>query len=232
MPTIIITFWRGFILGGTILAAILSGCARLPDYALPGSGRLLDDPTLLADAFTYRRLTRADFRAEALPPDRAAHAASINAHTCTQIRPRPDTRMVISRSRFAGSDMVIGSISYIAFEAIMIPGCSWWNPRLEAKHTAYVLQHEQIHFAITEQTARKLTAEAQERLRDFIVVEYSPEAAREVIAQTIRSLIRSATQASLKTHTAFDEETSLFHSPRRQQWWMEKMERDLAHAAD
>ncbi len=232
MPTTIITFWRGFILGVVILAVILCGCASLPNYAQPGSGRLPDDPKILADAFTYRRLTREDFRADALPPDRAAHAADINAHVCTQIRPRPDTQVVISRSRLAGTDMVIGSIPHIAFEAVMIPGCSWWNPRLDARQTAYVLQHEQIHFAIAEQTARQLTAEAQEHLRDFIVVEYTPEAAREAIAQTIRSLIRSATQASHKTHTAFDEETSLFHSPRRQQWWMEKMERELAQAVD
>lgn len=232
MPTIIITNWRCFILSAGILLAALAGCARLPDYAMPSSGPMLDDPMLLADAFTYRRLTRDDFQAVSLPPERAGHAASINAHACTQIRPGRDTRLVISRSRLAGSDMVLGSVQQIAFEAVLIPGCSWWNPDLAERYTAYVLQHEQIHFAITEVAARRLTAETRENLSGFMVVEYSTEDAKNAIAQKIRSMIKTAVDESLKTHTAFDEETSLFHSPRRQQWWMEKMEAALAAAAD
>jgi len=193
---------------------------------------MLDDPTLLADAFTYRRLTRNDFQADSLPPEQAGHAASINAYACTQIRPGRDTRLAVSRSRLAGSDMVLGSVQQIAFEAVMIPGCSWWNPDLAERYTAYVLQHEQIHFAITEVAARRLTAGARESLSGFLAVEYSSEAAENAVAQKIRSMIKTAVGESLKMHTAFDEETSLFHSPRRQQWWMENMEAALAATAD
>ena len=57
----------------TALLFCASGCARLPDYALPQSGVVLNDPQWLREAFTYRKLVRADFKAATLPAERAIH---------------------------------------------------------------------------------------------------------------------------------------------------------------
>ena len=224
----IITIQRSFIIGGIILLTALLGCARLPDYARPRTGVRFHDSAMIDDAITYRQLTRADFKAATLPPDRAMHETSINAYTCCRIRPGKDSRFSVSRARYGESVIYIGSIRQIAFEAIILPGCSWWNPALPAKNSAYVLQHEQIHFAIVELTAQQLTASAQEKLRSFLAIHPTYSAAMDEITATVNQMIRSATDESLKMHTAFDEDTSLFHSPKRQRWWLEKVERELA----
>lgn len=222
------TIQRRFITGCLFLLALLIGCARLPDYAMPRAGLQLDDPAIIQDAFAYRQLTRADFQATTLPPDQAMHAASINAHTCTRIRPARNSRFTVSRTRYGESLFYIGGIERTTFEVIMIPGCSWWNPAMPDKNRSYVLQHEQIHFALVELTARRLTATAREAARTFMAIHPTPEAARAEIAATVRQWIRSAMDESLAEHTAFDEDTSLFHSPQRQRWWMEKVDGELA----
>lgn len=228
MKEMIITIQGNFIIGGLILLILLTGCARLPDYAMPRAGVYVDDPATIQDAFAYRHLTRADFKATTLPPDRTMHATSINAHTCTRIRPCRDSRFTVSQARYGASLIYIGGIESITFEAIMIPGCSWWNPAMPAKNSAYVLQHEQVHFALVELTARRLTVNAHERVKTFMAIHPTPEAARAEIGATIKEWIRSAMDESLAAHTAFDEDTSLFHSPKRQHWWMEKIESELS----
>ncbi len=228
MKEMIITIQGNFIIGGLILLALLTGCARLPDYAMPRAGVHVDDPATIQDAFAYRHLTRADFKATTLPPDRTMHATSINAHTCTRIRPCKDSRFTVSRARYGESLIYIGGIESITFEAIMIHDCSWWNPTMPAKNSAYVLQHEQIHFALVELTARRLTVNAHEMVKTFMAIHPTPEAARAEIGATIKEWIRSAMDESLAAHTAFDEDTSLFHSPKRQHWWMEKIESELS----
>ena len=228
MRTTIITIQRSFIILGLILSAVLNACSALPDYARPRGGVQLDDPTLLDDAFTYRQLTRSDFKAAALPADRLMHESSINAHTCTHIRPTPDSRFKLQRADYQNTLVFIGTIESISFEAVMIPGCSWWNPVLPPARHAYVLQHEQIHFALVELTARRLTDETRDAARAFMAIHSNAEATRAEIAATINGWIRDASDKSLAEHTAFDKDTSLFHSPRWQQWWQEKVERQLA----
>ena len=228
MIDMIITIQRTFIAFGLILLALLSGCARLPDYAMPRAGILVNESAMVEDAFAYRQLTRADFKATTLPPDQAMHAASINAHTCTRIRPAKNSRFTVSRARYGESLIYIGSIERITFEAIMIPDCSWWNPEMPDKNRSYVLQHEQIHFALVELTARRLTVNAREAVKTFMAIHPTPEAVRAEVAAAVRQWIRSAMDESLAAHTTFDEATSLFHSPKRQQWWMEKVENELA----
>lgn len=228
MKGIIITMVREFIIGCIILSALFSGCARLPDYALPRGGVRMDDSVMRHEAITYRQLTRADFKASALPQDSSMHAASINAHTCTRVRPTRDSSFSVSHARYDDSMVYIGSIDTIGFEAVMIPGCSWWNPALPTENHAYVLQHEQIHFALVELTARRLTVDARQKVRGFMSIHPTMEAAQAEVTATVNGWIRTATEESLATHTAFDEDTSLFHSPRWQQWWLEKVEHQLA----
>ncbi|MGD9369266.1 MAG: hypothetical protein PVH87_26395, partial [Desulfobacteraceae bacterium] len=211
-----------------ILLALLSGCARLPDYALPRSGAIIDDPAILSEAVTYRQLTRSDFKASTLPQERVMHSDSIHAHTCARIRPTKDSKFTINRVRFGGSWAFFGSIQTIGFEAVMFPACSWWNPAMPAHMHRYVLQHEQIHFAIAELTARRLTADARLKTKAFIAIQPTSKAVREEITATVNKWIQSAMTESLALHTDFDEDTSMYPSPRWQQWWQEKIEKQLS----
>jgi hypothetical protein len=183
---------------------------------------------MLEDAFTYRKLTREDFRATVLPPDRIMHESSINAYTCAQIRPTQDSKYTVNRTQYNGTVFYIGSIQNIGFEAIMIPACSWWNPELPAFARRYVLQHEQIHFAIAELAARQLTAQTRQSALTFMAIQPTYGGAIEEVNDKVKSWIREASEGSLAMHTAFDEDTSLFHSPKWQRWWKKEIDAKLA----
>ncbi len=228
LPYIIGKIRRKSVCRSIILLVLLAGCARLPDYAMPRGGILIEDPTVLQDAVTYRRLTRADFKASALPQDRAMHADTIDAHTCVQIRPAKDSQFSIHRARFGEAWAYFGRIQSIRFEAIMLPGCSWWNPATPSRRHAYVLQHEQIHFAITELTARRLTEKARLKAKSFLSIHPSDQSVREEIGAAIREWIREAATEALDVHTDFDEDTSMVFNLRLQQWWFEKIEKQLS----
>jgi hypothetical protein len=211
-----------------VLFALLSGCAGLPEYALPRNITIVNDPAMVDHPVPYRQLTRSDFKASTLPAERALHANTINAYTCARIRPTKDSRFTIHRSRFEGVWTFFGGINAIGFEAVMLPGCSWWNPHLPPKKHSYTLQHEQIHFAIVELTARRLTAEVQPEAQSFLSIQPTRNAVQKEIVTQVNNWIQSAMTESLAMHTDFDEDTSMYPSPRWQKWWQEKIEKQLA----
>ncbi len=109
----------------------------------------------------------------------------------------------------------------------MIPDNSWWNPKIKPAITGYVLQHEQIHFALTELAARKLTSDARKWASDLLVMKETPQRVYAEILQQIKAMINSGTEANRKRHLKFDEDTSLFYSPSWQAWWLEMVEEEL-----
>ena len=202
-----------------LLLVLATGCATLPEYARPRAAPLDNTRGQLSEGFTYRPLTIADFKAKALPRDLGTHQAHINAHSCIQIRPTRDTRFQIVPRFMAGTVQYFGSIEHIGFEVVLIPECSWWNPRMPRRLQAYVLQHEQIHFAISELAARRLTAEARQMARSYLAIGATRQEVLDELHAKVRSLLEAALQASLKEHTAFDEDASMSPNPRLQNWW-------------
>ena len=109
----------------------------------------------------------------------------------------------------------------------MIPSCSWWNPRISEKKKEYALQHEQIHFALTEIAARRLTQKTQEVAEVLLVIQPTQKGAKDELRSNIRAMVRTAMEKSLEEHTAFDEDTSLFFDPKKQRWWLKRVEEQL-----
>ena len=209
---------------------LLSGCAQLPEYARP---RILDFDNKqegFKNEITYRQLTIDDFQALVLPANIAPHAKKIGAHICCRIRVAKDSDIKITRGYFNQQIYYFGSINYIAFEAVMDPECSWLNPNLFGKKLEYVLDHEQIHFALMEIAARKLTQKAGKDANKLIAIQSTYEETRKEIAAEIRGMIRTANQAVLKEHTSFDEDTSLYFYPEGQRWWLDRIEDELLKA--
>jgi hypothetical protein len=212
--------------GIVALALLAAACARLPEYAQPRMNP--GDPQQPAfKGFTYRSLTPGDFRAPAPPGHLDGHAERINAHSAIRIRPVPASKFAITPGELFGQPYFFGRIEYLAFEAVLIPERSWWNPAMQPAATAYVLQHEQIHFALTELAARRLTREAAAWAAAQLVIRSSPQEVQADIARQVRELINAAMETDLKRHTEFDEGTSLFYNPRRQQWWARTVEEEL-----
>jgi hypothetical protein len=206
---------------------LFPACARLPEYARPRMAPAEDLQQERPAAFTYRGLTTDDFRAASLSGHMAEHAERINAHAATQIRLTADSIFRITSRDLYGQTYFFGRIEQLGFEAVMLPDRSWWNPKIPAAMRAYVLQHEQIHFALTELASRQLNAESQKWAADVLVIQPTPQEVRVELARQINERINSAMEASLKRQTEFDEDTSLFINPKRQLWWSWTVENEL-----
>ena len=205
----------------------VSACAQLPDYAKPRTMQIDEIHKVIPTGFTYRQLTPEDFRATSLPENLSAHAEGINAQAATQIRVTADSNFSITRRPFLDRIDYSGSINHIAFEAVMIPNNSWWNPKIKAAIKGYVLQHEQIHFALTELAARKLTSDARKWSSNLLIIKQTPQEVHAEIVRQIKDMINSAMKANQKRHLKFDKDTSLFYNPSWQVWWLETVKKEL-----
>jgi len=206
---------------------VVAGCAQLPEYAKPYIVEVESQPGPRKQGFTYRQLTVDDFQAPSLPENLEPHAQNIAAHACCRIQTTGDARFKITRGYLNQQAHYFGSIEHVAFEAIMMPDCSWLNPDVSEKELDYVLQHEQIHFALMEIAARKLNRESQQEAKTFIAIQSTYPAVRDEIAEKINGMVRSANEEVLEDHMAFDKATSLFHDPASQQQWLERVQRRL-----
>ena len=106
----------------------------------------------------------------------------------------------------------------------MNPECSWLNPNISGKKLEYVLEHEQIHFALMEIAARKLTQNVRKEAKNFIAIQSTRQ---DKISAKIRDMVLTANQAVLKEHKSFDEYTSLYFDPEAQRWWLYRVEDQL-----
>jgi hypothetical protein len=211
----------------SLSVAFLPACARLPEYARPHMVQTDDLRNALATAFSYRTLTRDDFRAASLSGQLAEHAERIRAHAATLIRLTADSSFRIRSGDLYGQIWFFGRIEHLAFEAVMLPDRSWWNPNIPPNMLDYVLQHEQIHFALTELAARRLTIDAPKWASGVLVMESTPEEVQAELARQIKGRINAAMESNLKRQAEFDEDTSLFFNPKWQQWWFDTVEQEL-----
>jgi hypothetical protein len=209
------------------LLMMLAGCAQLPEYARPHVVDIENRQVSLDQAFTYRALSVDDFQAPSLPENLVSHARNIAAHACCRIRTTNGTRYKITRGSLNQQIHYFGSIQSVAFEAVMIPDCSWINPKIDEDKLDYVLQHEQIHFALMELADRELNRTAKKEVKNFMAIQSTRKAARDEIATKIKDMVRAANEAVLRDHTAFDEDTSLYFDPESQQGWFERVEQQL-----
>ena len=211
----------------SLALAFIPSCARLPEYARPRMVQAEELQQTRAAGFPYRELTIDDFRAASLSEHMADHAERINAHAATQIRLTADSGFRITSGDLYGQSYFFGRIERIGFEAVMLPDRSWWNPKMPANMRGYVLQHEQIHFALTELAARQLTGDSQKWAADVLVIQPTPQEVRAELARQIKERINAAMEANLQRQAEFDNDTSLFFNPRRQQWWSWTVEDEL-----
>jgi hypothetical protein len=207
--------------------ALVPTCAQLPEYARPRMVQADEMQKKLPEGFAYRPLTQDDFRAASLTEQHAEHADRINAHAAILIRWTADSSFRITSGELYGKRYFFGTIAHLAFEAMMLPDRSWWNPKIPANMRGYVLQHEQIHFAITELAARQLTIDIQKWASDVLVMEQTAQEVRTELSRQIKDKINAAMAANLKRQAEFDEDTSLFFNPKWQQWWSRTVEEEL-----
>jgi hypothetical protein len=212
------------------LFALAAGCSRLPSYARP-QGSLMDASSVEGeDLIAYRKLTRADFRGAAPVGEAAAHADAMGAQTYAIVRAEPNLRIsIVGTEQPNGRMLYSGKLDKLLhFRAEMDRRRSWWNPNLKDVPEAYVLQHEQTHFAIAAAEAHELNQNAAELTAEMHATGPSPAAVRTAIQNKLDDVIRAALGRLIDENGRFDEDTSARYEPKKQTEWLRKVTAELS----
>lgn len=212
----------------------LAACSRLPSYARP-QGSLMDPGTFDgADLIEYRALTPGDFRSEKPDGDAAQHMDAMGATTFAILRPDPSVRILVTETQEAKSDKRYrGKLdSRLHFRAQMDRKRSWWNPNLKEIPLEYVLQHEQIHFALAAIEAKQLNASSGAFAASVHAEGDSPDAVKSAIEAKISDLIRGALDRLIERNGKFDEDTSARYAPKKQADWWRRVQAELGAPRD
>ncbi len=210
-----------------LLFLLLTSCAKLPDYALPHLRENDLDPDLLKKGFSYRKLKKSDFKAKSLPETLIQHSNTINARSCVRIHPNENSKFRVTRNNYNNSLYYFGSIEQLSVDAIMMPDCSWWNPKIPKSRAGYVLEHEQIHFALFELAARELNKEIQKQVKTYIAIQPSRQKLQDEMNAKVEEMVKSAMHKNLVEHTEFDTQTSMRFNHEKQKQWLHIVEEKL-----
>jgi hypothetical protein len=214
---------RAWWFGGLLVG--LAGCgSSLPEHARP-TGSTHSDMSVLANAdeIPYRQLTREDFTATEPPPHLDGFAKRIGALTCAHVRTSRDS-MAWTEPRSSGFE---SRMTRLRFMARMDRNCSWWNPEPGSYAEAYILQHEQIHFAIIELEARRLQAQVPELKRDLVSSGATRQESEAKLKELVADVFRESLERTLDRSLEFDEDTSGKHATAVQKQWYEDVMREL-----
>lgn len=218
-------------LAGILLwMVLLVGCSKLPAYSRPRieSGRTL----LSSNGIAYRDLVVSDFRAVVLPDDLRSHGQDLNAHTSVAISTAPGAKYVFSKKGGDERRLWCGRVENLAFTALMFPEKSWWRPTLAKDQDTYVLQHEQIHFAIMEIAARQLNRRIVREREKLTACEAGSEAVTTKMSDAIDRWMAEAQAETLRRHRNFDEDTSHRYAPKAQQRWYDWLMKEMLDLAE
>jgi hypothetical protein len=212
-----------------LLALVLLGCSPLPEYAAPKGGVVAAADLDSTDVIGYRQLTRADFRGTQAPPEFAKVASRVGAATCGQVRTSSDTQFLINwrQATPASERHHWVEVRKLSFVALMDRRCSWWNDRAAARAPAYVLEHEQIHFALYELGARKLNASVGSIKQEMTNEGTDQNEVQRRAQQALNDALVKATEELLDRNREFDEDTSLGYRPDRQREWLRRVTQEL-----
>ena len=208
----------------TILLAGLAGCASLPEYAAPKQVTIDYDDSTPRDSIAYRSLFRKDFRGAEPPPEFDERMAAV---TCAHIEPIIDREgIVIDEAAMRdGSDGYHITLNNLRFRALLDRNCSWWNPEVSSLEEDYILQHEQVHFALFEVAAREWTEAPPVELR------VKAGSRTEMLAKMRQQFERHLEQQMaelMALNREFDEQTSVGYDPEKQQEWWDRIQARLA----
>lgn len=213
------------------MALVYCGCASSSHD--PPISTYHESETLDFSGFIrYQTLTRDDFQATTPPNEGKGIPRHASAALVGAVRVAPQSDWSVTQLK-TGSDSTLfeATARNLRFEAIMDPKTSWWHEELDSISTAYVLQHEQIHFAIFELKARSLNARLPEiaaRLRSIApTIDEARRAANARLEEDRRAWDRELEERQ----NQFERETANGKLRDRQLEWWSRIRAELAATA-
>lgn len=226
----IIAAVRGRLVVLLALPLILVCCRPLPEYALPAYNLVLPENGVMeASGLPYRQLKKEDFQAKNGKDQQQNHAVNqhLNAHTLVRIRPVAGADITVVQSSQGSHQMYTCNVRNVRFEALMIPSASFWNPAIPESRTPYVLQHEQVHFDLAELAVRRLNRLAAADPNLFVATEADVNTCQDATLALLEKQIRKVLESTQEQHLRFDMDTSGLYNPAIQQWWSERIGKEL-----
>ncbi len=216
--------------------AVLAAGGTPPAFAIVAQALpRVFDPTLLETGalIRYRDLSREDFLADAPPAETAGLHGRLGAATCVFLTTHPSTAIrVSSRGLDQQRGLVRAQVEDLGFLAYMDRECSWWNPAPMALPDEYILEHEQIHFALFEIAARRVNRRVDQLTRQLETVSTSQQHALEEIHRRIDAEMQQIIAEVLARSNEFDRETSRSYRRDRQNWWWRTVNIELDRLAN
>lgn len=196
-----------------VLAACTSG--KLPEYAAPSVTYVDGEDVDMSDVIAYRQLTRDDFRGDEPPAEFDERMAAV---TCVYTKPLVDRNGIVIEpvDSVDGEQYYQVTFNNLRYRALMNRNCSWWNPRTTSFEEDYILEHEQIHFALFEAAAREWGEMPPLRVR---VRAQSPGEMRRQVQQQFEAKMQQRLAALREQNYRFDEDTSVGLNPVKQKEW-------------
>jgi hypothetical protein len=214
------------------IAFVFLGCAgNSPSYIPPIPSYHETQAVDAADAVTYRTLTRADFKATRPPGDGKGIPAHASAALVGSLRMVPEAEWVFKSIETEDGPMVEATANKLRFQAIMLPEQSWWNEELDSSLTAYVLAHEQVHFAIFELEARSMNARIDEIVAHVRSVAPTIEEAQRKAEERLNEIRRASDKKMQERQEDYERETANGKLRHRQEEWERRIRLELANTA-
>lgn len=206
---------------GSVVVVALLGCARLvPDDVVASTA----DPPVNPDYIRYRALTRDDFKAEERPSNLRREWWGKFGAACVSLHISPESKIHVVPVPTGQYEARVQTLEFIA---LLDRNCSWWKRFQSPTHESYLLEHEQIHFAIAEAEARRMNAAFHEIAVRSRAVAATVESAARVTRARIEQELQAADQRMLERHAALDEDTSYALNTKNQTRWWELVHREI-----
>jgi len=206
--------------------ALLTACSRLPPGALPQP--LAGEDPGAGEVLSYRQLAKQHFLADRPPLHLDHDHPALAAHTAILLRLQPSARFVAVAEAEDVERLFCLKAQDVRFEAVLFPHRSWWNPEVETSRSQLVLQHEQIHFALMEVSARRLNQRVAREHEGLRSCGEDQQQAKQTIANRLNAWLAEEKHRVMADHRDFDDATSRLLAPQIQQWWYDRLMRELS----
>lgn len=173
----------------------------------------------------YRELVREDFWSFGPPSDTNAQAQHLGAVLCSMIT--TDRALELTFDAASKMDDYVFTIANPRYRARMNRDCSWWNTSNEQATPRYILEHEQIHFALSEIYARTIN-------RDVLALRLHAPAREQAASraqEAVTALLEDAMVKLLEENRKLDEQTAYDLDNDVQRRWRGEVENRLREEA-
>jgi len=221
---------RSVSLVAILVIAASCGCGGGYEYIAPISPSWVPSDIDNVELVSYRQLTRRDFRGDEPSLAYRAQKKKMAAQTVMYLS-APIIVDVIEIPSNPDSIRWETVIEEFQFKAIMVPEASWWNPKKNGrKDVERILEHEQVHFAITELEARK----ANDRMDELLArIRVNGPTEAETMSRALRRIQAEQARINLglsTMHAKYDLETKNGLDKEAQKHWVERIERLMEEA--